>query len=225
MFGLKGLGATQQTAGQTADAVASWRRAVASDERTRSSSSETLYYLAGCHARLGGIAGTAGSGLSAAEGAAELDRAMGVLRRAVAAGYRNVTWMKRDPDLDPLRARPDFQAADDGPGVPVRPVLEMRMPTADGVLPSAALTDDNPAGFIFGPGHGGRGPLRNLSGACSYSDRSSRSEPAPRSNTRGPFGTRGLLLGRPPPPIVPHLPIEQDILGRIHQVRLPGNRL
>ena len=70
---------------------------------------ETLYYLAGCHARLGGIAGTAGSGLSAAEGAAELDRAMGVLRRAVAAGYRNVAWMKRDPDLDPLRARPDFR--------------------------------------------------------------------------------------------------------------------
>ena len=75
----------------------------------RSSDGETLYYLAGCHARLGGIAGTAGSGLSAADGAAELDTAMGVLRRAVAAGYRNVTWMQRDPDLDPLRARPDFQ--------------------------------------------------------------------------------------------------------------------
>ena len=89
--------------------MASWRRAVASDERARSSDGETLYYLAGCHARLGGIAGTAGSGLSAAEGAAELDRAMDVLRRAVAAGYRPVAWMKRDPDLDPLRARPDFQ--------------------------------------------------------------------------------------------------------------------
>jgi hypothetical protein len=34
---------------------------------------------------------------------------MGVLRRAVAAGYREVAWMQRDPDLDPLRARPDFQ--------------------------------------------------------------------------------------------------------------------
>src|SRR5262249_48624223 len=76
VFGLKGLGATQQTAGQFADAVASWRRAVASDERTRSTYSETLYSLAGCHARLGGIAGTEGSGVSAAEGAAELDRAM-----------------------------------------------------------------------------------------------------------------------------------------------------
>jgi hypothetical protein len=35
---------------------------------------------------------------------------MAVLRQAVGAGYRNVTWMKRDPDLDPLRMRPDFQA-------------------------------------------------------------------------------------------------------------------
>jgi hypothetical protein len=34
---------------------------------------------------------------------------MGVLRRAIAAGYREVDWMQRDPDLDPLRSRPDFQ--------------------------------------------------------------------------------------------------------------------
>jgi hypothetical protein len=34
---------------------------------------------------------------------------MVVLRRAVAGGYRNVTWMNRDPDLDALRSRPDFQ--------------------------------------------------------------------------------------------------------------------
>src|SRR5262249_27665835 len=54
VFGLKGLGATQWTAGQAADAVASWRRAVATDERPRSSYSETLYFLAGCHAQLGG---------------------------------------------------------------------------------------------------------------------------------------------------------------------------
>jgi hypothetical protein len=107
---LKGLGATQQTAGQAADAVASWRRGVASFERTRSSAGETLYYLAGCHARLGVIAGTAGSGLSAALGAAGLDTAMAVLCRAVAGGYRDVTWIRRDPDLDPLRARPGFQA-------------------------------------------------------------------------------------------------------------------
>jgi serine/threonine-protein kinase len=110
VFGLKGLGATQEAAGQAALAVATWRRAIATDEQTRTSQSETLYYLAGCHARLGGIAGTMGSGLSGAQGAAELDRAMALLRRATADGYRKPTWMRRDPDLDPLRARPDFQA-------------------------------------------------------------------------------------------------------------------
>ena len=30
--------------------------------------------------------------------------------RTVAAGLRNLVLMRRDPDLDPLRARPDFQA-------------------------------------------------------------------------------------------------------------------
>jgi serine/threonine protein kinase/tetratricopeptide (TPR) repeat protein len=109
VFGLKGLGATQQAAGQAADAVASWKRAVAGDGRTRSYSFEVLYCLAGCHARLGGIAGTDGSGMSAVEGTAELDNAMAMLRRSVAAGYRNVTWMRRDADLGPLRARPDFR--------------------------------------------------------------------------------------------------------------------
>ncbi len=86
VFGLKGLGSTQQTAGQTADAVLSWRRAVASDEQSQTAANETLYFLAGCHARLGGIAGVAGSGPSAAEGVAELEKAMGVLRRAVVRG-------------------------------------------------------------------------------------------------------------------------------------------
>ena len=110
LFGWKGLGATQQAASEPAGAVASWRRGVATDEHVRTSLGETLYYLAGCHARLGGIAGAAGSGLPATEGPAELDRAMALFRRAVNAGYRDVSWMNRDPDLDPLRARPDFQA-------------------------------------------------------------------------------------------------------------------
>jgi hypothetical protein len=34
---------------------------------------------------------------------------MEMLRRAAAAGYRDIAWMRRDPDLDPLRARADFQ--------------------------------------------------------------------------------------------------------------------
>jgi tetratricopeptide (TPR) repeat protein/tRNA A-37 threonylcarbamoyl transferase component Bud32 len=110
VFGWKGLGATQQAAGQPAAAVASWRRAVANDEHARSSLGDTLFYLAGCHARLGGIAGVVGSGLPATAGPAELDQAMALLRRAARNGNGNVSGLRRDPDLDPLRARADFQA-------------------------------------------------------------------------------------------------------------------
>jgi hypothetical protein len=52
----------------------------------------------------------AGSGVPASERRVELDTALALLRRAADAGFGNVYWMRRDPDLDPLRARPDFQA-------------------------------------------------------------------------------------------------------------------
>jgi serine/threonine-protein kinase len=98
--GIRGLGATQRAAGRDAEAMASWRRATAEGRRLRPSDGESLYYLACCHALLGG----------AAAAPAELDRAMAVLRQAVAAGYRSLDCMRRDPDLDPLRPRPDFGA-------------------------------------------------------------------------------------------------------------------
>jgi hypothetical protein len=37
------------------------------------------------------------------------DRAMTTLRRAVAAGYRNIANMRTDTDLDALRSREDFR--------------------------------------------------------------------------------------------------------------------
>jgi serine/threonine-protein kinase len=40
---------------------------------------------------------------------AHADRAIVALRRAVAAGFRDVAVWRRDPDLNPLRSRPDFQ--------------------------------------------------------------------------------------------------------------------
>ena len=38
------------------------------------------------------------------------DRAMAKLTKAVAAGYRDVATLRKEPALDPLRSRPDFQA-------------------------------------------------------------------------------------------------------------------
>ena len=39
----------------------------------------------------------------------QAEAAMTALRRAIAAGYKNLPDMIRDPDLDPLRSRSDFQ--------------------------------------------------------------------------------------------------------------------
>jgi serine/threonine-protein kinase len=107
--GLKGLGAAQLASGRVAEAAAAWRRAITEGGRPRPIQGETLYYLAGCHSLLGGVAGAPGSGLSAADGPAELERAMDTLRRAAADGYRPFDWMRRDPDLDPLRSLSAFR--------------------------------------------------------------------------------------------------------------------
>ena len=64
--------------------------------------------LACFHAELSGLAGQAGSGVSADEAEAEAARAMECLSRAVAAGYRNTNQIRIESALDPLRGRADF---------------------------------------------------------------------------------------------------------------------
>jgi serine/threonine-protein kinase len=51
----------------------------------------------------------ASSTIVSADRQAHVDRAIVALRRAAAAGMRNGALWRRDPDLDPLRSRPDFQ--------------------------------------------------------------------------------------------------------------------
>ena len=46
--------------------------------------------MACCHAALAGLAGQEGAGVSAAEGKAEADQAMALLRKAVDMGYRDI---------------------------------------------------------------------------------------------------------------------------------------
>ncbi len=59
-------------------------------------------------ATLAGLAGRDG-GVSAAEGKAEADQAMALLRKAVGMGYRDASRFRTDSALDPLRQREDFQ--------------------------------------------------------------------------------------------------------------------
>jgi len=48
--------------------------------------------------------------LERSEGERYGELAMAALREAISAGYRDVTEMRRDTKLDPLRSRSDFQA-------------------------------------------------------------------------------------------------------------------
>jgi hypothetical protein len=68
-----------------------------------------LFETACCHAALACLAGKAGSGVSVAEGDAEAARAMELLRRAIAMGYRDALQLRLESALDPLRSREDFR--------------------------------------------------------------------------------------------------------------------
>src|SRR5262249_30565858 len=108
-FALTGLGRAEYRAGRRANAVEPLRRAVALWEAIPNTAIEARYDLACAHAVLPAAAADPRSGLSPAIAVAEADRAMAALRQAIAAGYGKVGKLRRDPDLLPLRARPDFQ--------------------------------------------------------------------------------------------------------------------
>jgi hypothetical protein len=55
------------------------------------------------------MAGRVGSGVLAAAGEADAMKAMEYLGRAAAMGYRNVSEMRIESSLDPLRSREDFR--------------------------------------------------------------------------------------------------------------------
>jgi serine/threonine protein kinase len=103
------MGGIHRQAGRHSEAAAAARESMAILEGLSILEPIDCYNLACGHATLAGIAIKPGSGMTAAEGQAEAERAMQWLHRAVARGYRNVALMQRDHDLDPLRPRPDFQ--------------------------------------------------------------------------------------------------------------------
>jgi hypothetical protein len=90
-------------------AAAAWKRALAHYDGTKTLSGESTFVVACCHSGLAGLAGRPGSGLSAAEGAVQAEKAMAVLRQSVALGYRNPYVFRTESALNPLRNRSDFQ--------------------------------------------------------------------------------------------------------------------
>src|SRR5262249_31613917 len=103
------IGFLKRDAGQFSEAATPLREAIALLDGLPSRTPEDHYNLACEHSLLAGIAGLPGSGITAHEGRAEADRAMAELRRAAATGFRMLSLMAFDHDLDPLRSRSDFQ--------------------------------------------------------------------------------------------------------------------
>jgi hypothetical protein len=85
------------------------RRAVALYDALPSWPGE-LWFLSACaHAALAGLADPAGSGVSAAEAASEVETAVARPHQAVAMGYRNADAYRNAGTLDRLRGRDDFR--------------------------------------------------------------------------------------------------------------------
>jgi serine/threonine-protein kinase len=107
--GLGQISGIHRDAGRHSEAAAAVREAVAILERLSVLEPVDCYNLACGYADLASIATLPGSKITPAGGRAAAERAMDWLHRAVARGYRNVALMRKDPDLDPLRSRDDFQ--------------------------------------------------------------------------------------------------------------------
>jgi serine/threonine protein kinase len=102
-------GIAEQDRGRASDAVRDYRLAAELCDRDAAPTPNLYYQQARVHARLGAIADKNGSGLTVAEGRAEIGNAVEALRRAVKAGYHSADRMRENEDLAPLRGRDDFR--------------------------------------------------------------------------------------------------------------------
>jgi hypothetical protein len=111
------LGRLYRESGWTAEAMCAYHRAGEILERSPPRGAEELYHLAGVLAQCATLSATGAAppvGDRPAECPADLDRAMDAMRRAIAAGFRNLDRLRQDTNLDPLRSRADFRALEQG---------------------------------------------------------------------------------------------------------------
>ena len=95
--------------GDPAGAASDVRRALGLYDGLSERSNDEWFHTACARATLAGLAGRDGAGVSAAEGKAEADQAMALLRKAVDMGYLDAVAVRTDSALDPLRQREDFK--------------------------------------------------------------------------------------------------------------------
>jgi eukaryotic-like serine/threonine-protein kinase len=102
-------GLARRALGDSAGASADIRRAAALCDGLPSRSEDDWYLFACSRAALAGLAGQAGSGVSAGEATSEADAAMALLHKAVAMGFRNADTFRTEDALDRLQGREDFK--------------------------------------------------------------------------------------------------------------------
>jgi serine/threonine-protein kinase len=102
-------GLARRALGEPVGAAADIRRAVSLYGSLPSTIGQQSFLWACCHAALTGLAGQAGSGVSAGERQSEAARAMALLHQAVAMGYSNMEEFRTDDALNPIRDRDDFR--------------------------------------------------------------------------------------------------------------------
>jgi serine/threonine-protein kinase len=108
-FALRRRAQARSAGADFAGAAADNRRAVGVLNALQWRRAEDRFETACCHAAISGLVGQPGAGVSDADGREEAARAMGLLRKAIGMGYRNVNVFRTESALDPLRARDDFR--------------------------------------------------------------------------------------------------------------------
>ena len=106
---LRRHGIVLQKCGRRAESASDFREAIAILDGLANPRAVDIYDIACNQSLLSGVASEPGSGMTTAEGRAAADKAMESLRQAVAAGWNRPAHIRANSDLDPIRARPDFQ--------------------------------------------------------------------------------------------------------------------
>jgi serine/threonine-protein kinase len=96
--------------GRTSDSVQTYRQAAEMWEKLNPADADGLYQAAAMRAATATVLRAADpSPADAKQADAEAEKAMAWLKKAVAAGWKNVAHMRQDQDLDALRDREDFK--------------------------------------------------------------------------------------------------------------------
>jgi tetratricopeptide (TPR) repeat protein len=102
-------GIALQKLGQSSEAVKAYRESLTLLEVLAKPEPVDIYHMACSYALIHEVALEKGSDPTSADAVAAGEQAMSTLRRAIAAGYRYPSYMRKDTDLDSLRKRSDFQ--------------------------------------------------------------------------------------------------------------------